>query len=1027
MKTVRDACKLQPNALNIMVSDQIEQLDELINNQGDGIEFFARTHITHGMRSLFNEGIARLAGASNTHVFHLKQAMGGGKTHSLVAFGLLAKNPELRKKICQDTLYASAFDTAKIAVFYGRNQPSSYFWGEIAAQLGKGDLFNEYWIGGPKAPPEDKWIELFECDQPILILLDELAPYLQYYDAQPIGNGTVADIATAAFANMLTAASKKSNVCVVVSDLAAAFDRGSKLINKALDDATSELGRAERNITPVDMATGEVYEILRKRLFTSLPTQAEIDEVAAAYGRKLEEATKAMTARRGAEAIADEIAATYPFHPKLANIIALFKENEQFKQTRGLLELVSRLLRSVWEREANDVYLIGPQHFDLSIQDVRDKLTEISAMRDVIASDLWNDNHTAKAQVIDGEKGNEAASQVGSLLFIASLSTAVNAVKGLSKEELVECLANPLSEPSDFLASFEILMDKAWYLHHTQEGRYYFDRIENLTKMLEGFAQQAPDNKIDELISKRLETMFRPVRKTAYEMVLPLPKLQDVTQHIRSKRVLLIFSPDSKIPPEEIQKFFNDLPQKNNLLVLTGDKSAMGSVERAARQLFAANMADSRIPASHPQREELNNKQQQYALEFTSTVLNLFDKVLFPNQRAGHDAMLASKPLDMTRDATREFNGEDQIEKTLISNPIKLFLDINAEFDIIRDKAQDYLWLGGMDEVRWEDAKDRYMEIPAMPWLPPNGLDALKSIALNRGVWEDLNNGSISKKPRPKSTSVQVITDTEPDDSGSVRLRINTQNGGPAPRVHYCEEGEVNETSPQLPDMVFNTRAIYVNFLAVDPTGQNQTGDVVKWTNKLVLRNKMEEKDGKRTVELFAAPRGHIRYTLDGREPREGQVYDGPISIGSGEVLLRAFAETGGLETHADFHFQAQGKKGVQIEETKPGYLVHRTGRRIDSRSKTFETLKEAADKSVTLESVVLTIGQGSQVISLSIGEIPVEGPFIESILTKVLEKFNSDTPINLSFRKAHFQSGHDLKDFAAKLGIELTQGDVEQ
>jgi hypothetical protein len=32
-----------------------------------------------------------------------------------------------------------------------------------------------------------------------------------------------------------------------------------------------------------------------------------------------------------------------------------------------------------------------------------------------------------------------------------------------------------------------------------------------------------------------------------------------------------------------------------------------------------------------------------------------------------------------------------------------------------------------------------------------------------------------------------------------------------------------------------------------------------------------------------------------------------------------------------------------------------------------------------------------------------------------------------MSFRKAHFSSGFDLKDFAAKLGIELHAGDIEQ
>lgn len=118
-----------------------------------------------------------------------------------------------------------------------------------------------------------------------------------------------------------------------------AYDTGGKLINRALSDARNELGRQERNITPVDLAANEIYDILRKRLFTSLPDQAEIDDIADAYGRKLEEAAKSKTASRGAEAIADEISLTYPFHPRLKNVIALFKENEQFKQTRGLIEL----------------------------------------------------------------------------------------------------------------------------------------------------------------------------------------------------------------------------------------------------------------------------------------------------------------------------------------------------------------------------------------------------------------------------------------------------------------------------------------------------------------------------------------------------------------------------------------------------------------------------------------------------------------------------------------------------------------
>jgi hypothetical protein len=53
--------------------------------------------------------------------------------------------------------------------------------------------------------------------------------------------------------------------------------------------------------------------------------------------------------------------------------------------------------------------------------------------------------------------------------------------------------------------------------------------------------------------------------------------------------------------------------------------------------------------------------------------------------------------------------------------------------------------------------------------------------------------------------------------------------------------------------------------------------------------------------------------------------------------------------------------------------------------------------------------------------------PRSSRLLTNVLEKFAPDTPVTMTFRKAHFASGHDLKDFAGKLGIALEQADVEQ
>jgi len=50
---------------SVKLSDQIEQLDELIADEEDGEAWFARTHITEGMQRLISEGIARLAGRSS--------------------------------------------------------------------------------------------------------------------------------------------------------------------------------------------------------------------------------------------------------------------------------------------------------------------------------------------------------------------------------------------------------------------------------------------------------------------------------------------------------------------------------------------------------------------------------------------------------------------------------------------------------------------------------------------------------------------------------------------------------------------------------------------------------------------------------------------------------------------------------------------------------------------------------------------------------------------------------------------------
>ena len=1030
MKTVKQSCQLAPNALSIDVSDQVEQLEQLINDEGTGEAFYAKTFITVGMRDLLRGTVERLAGKSSNAVFHLKQAMGGGKTHLIVGVGLAAKHKALRHKYCGDLSHIDAFESARVVAFNGRNSPAHYLWGEVAHQLGMAEQFKKFWVSGPEAPDETDWTALLKSPQPTLILLDELPPYFQYLGTRPTGTGTVADIATRAFANLLSAAGKLSNVCVVVSDLDASYAQGGAMIERALIDARKELGRQEKAITPVDLTGNEVYDILRKRLFAKLPGRPEIEDLASRFGQALEEATKSKVIARGAEALADEIVNTYPFHPRLKDLVALFKENEQFKQTRGLMELMSRLLKSVWDRESDDVYLIGAQHFDLGITEVRSKLADISGMNDVISKDLWDVNFAAHAQGIDAKNGNKNASEVANLLLTASLSTAVNAVKGLTREEILECVVTPLHSVVEYNTAIDDMQSECWFLHLSQESKLYFDRQENLTKMLQGLATTAPEAQIDELIKSRLQLMFFPSRKTAYAKVIALPRLNEVIEEVKRNRVLLIIDPANKMPPEALSEFFLQLTEKNNLLVLSGDKTQMANIEAAARKVYATLKAESKIPKSHAQYEEFLGKKESSDHEFYSTILGVFDKVIYPVQIGDKAPELKIKPLDTKRDGSKPFDGEGQIEKTLSAHPKKLFLDVEGDFDALRDFAETNLWNETSVTIDWATAVARERQKSKMPWMPPKGLDTLKSIALQRGIWEDLSNGHVSHSPAKKKTAVQVVADTSPDDEGVVVLRVNALNAGPNGRIHYAEDGPVSATSPLLKDETLKTKSYLVQFLAIDPNGQFDTGDVTTWHNSLTVRAKFDSL--KRKVELFVAPTASLKYTLDGSEPRNGNDYTGPIQLGSDAVKLLVFAEGGGLEAKEKFDYGSSkkgpvggGKPEVIVDRTKPAQLSHIVS--LGSRQEAYQVVTLLKERQATVEKVQATVGTSPHTAQFFLGETPADGAYLESVLNQIGSCLPADSPISMKIHRFQFKTGQDMLDLAAKVGFELNDSEFTQ
>jgi Predicted ATPase (AAA+ superfamily) len=187
----------------------------------DATEFFASTYPTKGLQTLLNTITSRFLSTTgrdpeySAGILCLDTTFGGGKTHDMIASHHLASNPsdiEDLSRHLEDESLATAYEESvadglspRAAVFVGgyvdarnarcdTNDPdapnTNTMWGEIAYQL-FGDEGYEYlkeYDRNRDSPGEKTLQGLFDLsDDPVLILIDEIAQYLE--DASGIETG----------------------------------------------------------------------------------------------------------------------------------------------------------------------------------------------------------------------------------------------------------------------------------------------------------------------------------------------------------------------------------------------------------------------------------------------------------------------------------------------------------------------------------------------------------------------------------------------------------------------------------------------------------------------------------------------------------------------------------------------------------------------------------------------------------------------------------------------------------------------
>jgi len=811
----------------------------------------------------------------------------------------------------------------------------------------------------------------------------------------------------------------------VVTDLrASAYGAGNAAVSAALQNLEGEANRVAVRIDPVRLNSDELYHILRTRLFESVPTADDIDQVAAAYGNAIAEAhAMGITTVTEAQERAS-VKNSYPFHPGVQDLFARFKENPRFQQTRALIRIMRTVVAELWTSNRVDQRtLIGPENINLLDADIMSEIRQINnTLEAAVAHDVASENGQAVAQRIDGGASTDAV-DAATLIFLSSLSQAVNPTLGLTRSDIAAYLAAPGRTVTGVREALDKLQQQAWYLHATNAGALLFKSNENLNAKLESYAQGMLSDQRETELRARLQEMYAPKLKACYGQVQALPALDQV-QPNQETTTLVIFRP-SPLARQEIEQFYQHLQYKNRVLFLTGDTSTYERVlERSAYlravQLIINELQQAGTRETDPQLLDAKTLQTREQSSFYLACRETFRQLLYPSRTGLTD--LAVEP----QYAGNNFDGETAIVGAL-TDAYKYEPEAGPKHTAFVDRIVAKLW-GNAKEVPWNEVKSRAATDPSWVWHHPRALEDVKADLLGRDLWRDIGNGFVQRGPfPPPRPAAQVQLLSRDDNTGEVTLRIRPLHGD---TIYMQKSGPNGGVREKLESYDVTTSDLKLTFTAVNAAEGNLEGDSTAWTNTIAVKQRLYDGPAGRMCELRAIPSGAIRYTTDGSSPQNaGQVYSQPFQVpGTCSVILAQAAEAGIVSEALRIAVPKAAPGGGPVWRVDPAKPVTwRKSHNFDSTSEVFTFLDQAINHDATLGSVQIVVAKEGHFAELQLDEDTfLAGEIVRDLTTRLRELLGAAN-VTLEVRTLKLAQGQHLLDLAGDLKETLEQPEVMQ
>ncbi len=471
--------------------------------------FFERTFITEGMRLLLDSVVKRLTGRGGDPVIQLQTAFGGGKTHTMLAVYHLARGDAPASQLqgippILDSAGITELPKARIVVIDGiRLSPSQpkqrggvlvhTLWGELAWQIGGEAAYarvRDSDLSGT-SPGKEVLIQLIADHAPCVILIDELVAYVrQFEDGKSFTGGTYDS--NLSFVQALTEAMKAVPTAVLLASLPESDkEAGSQKGINALAALSHYFGRVQALWKPV--AAEEAFEIVRRRLFTTINDRLAAEAVCRAYADLYTAHSGDFPAETQDSHYFTRLQQAYPLHPEVFDrLYEDWSSLDNFQRTRGVLKLMAKVIHRLWKDNNNDL-LIQPASLPLYDADVRNESIYYLAQGwdPVVEKDI--DGERAATTDLDTTRpifgAIHACRRLARSIFLGSAPDAGNVGgakhhRGLEQERLLLACAQPAQVLGHYKDALRAIVDKLQYLN-SANSRYWFDTRPNLRREME--------------------------------------------------------------------------------------------------------------------------------------------------------------------------------------------------------------------------------------------------------------------------------------------------------------------------------------------------------------------------------------------------------------------------------------------------------------------------------------------------------------------------------------------------------------